>query len=333
MKNVIFTKFFKVEDLDKVQTLKNFGRVLFVDTPATQLLVQFVKELVELGVNVIIRDHHDVDEVRSTRDQEVRDSVECLRALVPEAVISNRKANPACASLVDLGEFSDEEVFIIADPDLDGLTASLKARGLTYPGLEEDSSILDGPRNMRTPENLSPTGLLMERSMSTLPGFDHPKFEKFRDELFDTIASAVGGDQSAIQTLTDKVKIYEQQVAVAHILAETSVEVVPGVRLVDVRESQRFDLGTLSGLLGVFTGTKVTAILKKDGPVAKVFGSQVSLAVKKEFQQEINLQGLLPGGFESSPEAGIISNTSFLLHVSEEIWNMEVLPALRTLLS
>jgi hypothetical protein len=37
----------------------------------------------------------------------------------------------------------------------------------------------------------------------------------------------------------------------------------------------------------------------------------------------------VPAGFTSSPEAGIISNTSFLLHVSEKVWEEIVLPALR----
>ena len=52
------------------------------------------------------------------------------------------------------------------------------------------------------------------------------------------------------------------------------------------------------------------------------------MAVIKAHQAEINLQELLPSGFVSSPESGIISNTTFLLHVSENVWKETVLPAL-----
>lgn len=67
----------------------------------------------------------------------------------------------------------------------------------------------------------------------------------------------------------------------------------------------------------------------KMGPIAAKHGVQISLAVKPERQKEVNLQELLPAGFESSPDAGIISNTTFLLHVSEAKWKEVVLPALR----
>ncbi|MBI4099095.1 hypothetical protein HY442_01035, partial [Candidatus Parcubacteria bacterium] len=40
-------------------------------------------------------------------------------------------------------------------------------------------------------------------------------------------------------------------------------------------------------------------------------------------------QELLPSGFTNTPEAGIISNTTFLLHVSESVWNEVVFPALQ----
>ncbi len=78
-------------------------------------------------------------------------------------------------------------------------------------------------------------------------------------------------------------------------------------------------------------GVKVTAQRKSQGPIAaKCGGVQYSLAVTKASQAEVNLQELLPAGFASSPEAGIISNTTFLLHVSESVWNETVLPALQS---
>ena len=56
-------------------------------------------------------------------------------------------------------------------------------------------------------------------------------------------------------------------------------------------------------------------------------------AVVKAEQAKINLQELLPTGFVSSPDTSIISNTTFLLHVSENVWNETVLPALKAKLA
>ena len=78
------------------------------------------------------------------------------------------------------------------------------------------------------------------------------------------------------------------------------------------------------------TGAKVTVVRKDAGPIAAAHGVQYSLAVVRKYQEEINLQSMLPSGFESSPAAGIISNVSFLLHVSEKVWEEVVLPALRS---
>ncbi|OGH79679.1 MAG: hypothetical protein A3C10_01205 [Candidatus Magasanikbacteria bacterium RIFCSPHIGHO2_02_FULL_48_18] len=67
-------------------------------------------------------------------------------------------------------------------------------------------------------------------------------------------------------------------------------------------------------------------VRKDTGPIAGFEkkagrpGIQYSLAVPKARQEEVNLQSLLPQGFTSSPASGIISNTSFLLHVSETVW-------------
>jgi len=46
------------------------------------------------------------------------------------------------------------------------------------------------------------------------------------------------------------------------------------------------------------------------------------------YQTEVNSQDLLEG-FTSSPERGIISNTTFLLHISQEVWDAQVFPALQ----
>lgn len=115
-------------------------------------------------------------------------------------------------------------------------------------------------------------------------------------------------------------------------LAEQSIEIFPGVLFVDVGK-KRYHLGTLANLLEA-KGAKVTVVRKNEGPIAakQPDGVQVSLAVAKPFQSEINLQTLLPAGFVSSPEAGILSNTTFLLHLSEQHWLQTVAPNLKNAL-
>lgn len=122
---------------------------------------------------------------------------------------------------------------------------------------------------------------------------------------------------------------YEVGVKEALRLAGEVVDLMPSVAFVDVTNSPRFDLGTLATKMEARPGCRVTVQRKNAGPIAaKHGGIQFSLAVAKNYQKEVNLQDLLPAGFTSSPEAGVISNTSFLLHVSEEIWEKQVLPAL-----
>jgi hypothetical protein len=55
------------------------------------------------------------------------------------------------------------------------------------------------------------------------------------------------------------------------------------------------------------------------------------LAVTKAFQAQVNLQNVLPSHTKSDPKLGVISNVSFLLHVSDLVWHEQVLPALQSL--
>ena len=137
------------------------------------------------------------------------------------------------------------------------------------------------------------------------------------------------GNAEAKVKLEKGVETYEAGVREAEKLAATVTDIMSGVSYVDLMTSPRFDLTTLAGKMDARPGTKVTVQKKAVGPIAaKCGGIQYSLAVVKAFQAEINLQGLLPTGFTSSPESGIISNTSFLLHVSQGVWESQVLPAL-----
>jgi hypothetical protein len=44
----------------------------------------------------------------------------------------------------------------------------------------------------------------------------------------------------------------------------------------------------------------------------------------------VDLRKLVPTAAKSDPETGLISNVSFLLHVSEDVWTNEVFPRLKT---
>jgi hypothetical protein len=89
-------------------------------------------------------------------------------------------------------------------------------------------------------------------------------------------------------------------------------------------EDRKFAQATLAKLLEQ-PGIRVAVQRKTTGPIAAIHGVQYSLAA---VDKTLNLQTLLPKEFVSSPKEGIISNTTFLLHVSEAVWADTVLPAL-----
>ena len=342
---VIFTKTFsglEPEILEEVKTVYP-GRVLFVDTAPMPGLVKAIEQVRSAcpGTQVILRDHHDVDgEPKIDRDREIRLAAETVREMLgSNAVISNRRANPACSSLIEVGEFDGAGTLVIADPDPDGLTAAMKALGVTYPELDTDAAILDGPRAAQTRENgLSEVAMLLVKSMATLPLFNagNPApSEKAKAALFGEFVKAATGDEAALASLSTKVEAYEAGVREGERLAGLAVEVTVGVYMVDAVGQPRHDLGTLAARLDALPGCAVTIVRKGDGPIAgKHGGIQYSLAVPKPRQAEVNLQEFVPAKFmEVAPDdrlgAGFISNTSFLLHVSEAVWEAEVFPALR----
>jgi hypothetical protein len=334
---VLASKFFASADKDSVLAAITDGtkRVVFIDTPSTPNLVETIEVLLARGAEVIVRDHHDVPNPRNPREQEIANAANKVRELVgSNAVISNRNANPACSGLIEAGEFAGEGTVIVADPDPDGLTAAMKAVGVVYDGIDADAAVLDGARSEQTADRLTPVALLLVKGMATLPPFnpERPQIaEEAKGKLFAEFAAAATGDASALESLGRKVEAYEAGVREAEALAATATQPVAGVVMVDAVGKPRHDLTTLTQKLESIAGAKVTVVRKDNGPIApKHGGVQVSLAVIKAFQAEVNLQELLTTGFTSSPESGIISNTTFLLHVSQEVWDSQVLPRLRT---
>jgi hypothetical protein len=334
---VFMGKFFSPKDCDvavaKVLEIEDISRVLFVDTPPTTALAECVCQLRAKAIRVIVRDHHGVPSWHpcSLREEAMCAAAGKVRVMGSDVVISTREEHPACSTLIETGEFDGVNA-VIADPDPDGLLGAMKALGITYPKLDKDAAVLDGPRSKQRPDTLSPLAMLLVKGMASLPPYN-PKApeiaEAAKETLFTHFVAATQGSTLAKNWLETKAKIYQAGIRVALELAGKAKEVTPGVRLVDTRGSDRFDLATLSGSLER-KGAKVTVIVKDFGPIATEHGCQYSLAVTKEYQREVDLQDFLVLPYESSPKAGVIFDATFLLHASEAVWKEQVFPSLVT---
>lgn len=326
----IFAKFFALTDREMVKGAIPEGtqRAIFVDTGATPVLAETISMLVECGVEVVVRDHHRGE----GRTPEAAERIEAI--LGGNARIVTRDESPACAGLVELGEFASEGTVIVADPDLDGLTAAMKAAGVTYPGLDADAEIFD-VRPKQTAKTLTALGWTAVRALSTLPPFNKERpevSENAKRDLFARFVAAAQGDENAREELESSVAAYEAGVAEAErLLAEKMSHPCKGVVMIDSVGAARSDLNTLTR--GMETAGAIVTVVRKDfGPIAGKpggHGIQYSLAVVRDHQKEMDLRDLVPEGMESSPEAGLLSNTSFLLHCSEGVWEETILPGLR----
>jgi hypothetical protein len=285
------------------------------------------------GIEVIIRDHHDVAHPRNEREEAIHASAALVRGVADDAVISTREEHPACSTLIEAGEFAGVDV-VIADPDPDGLTASMKALGVVYPELDADAAVLDGGRVGQTRENLSKLGFKLVQGMAALPPYNpkNPRAsEEAKAELFTQFVLASQGDFQALQWLDGKVQAYEELISKTKEVISEVEEILPGVQFVDISGKGKIHLQTLAAHMERQPGCRVTVVCKDVGPICSVgrWDRQYSLSVPRKFQQEVNLQDLLPEGFVSDPKVGVISNTSFLLHVSREVWEEIILPSLK----
>lgn len=347
---VIFIKAFSTGDAGTiVEFVRRWagdggGRVLFVDTPATTNLVAAVRSLVEDGFDVVFRDHHGL-EGEPTDDRQraqARAALELKELLGEKATTARRSAHPACSSLVDIGEFGDCAA-IVADPDPDGLSAACKATGIVYDdangGVRQfdiDAAIMDGPLSGQLAG--SPLSQLLVKGFTTVTpaSVDRPRSDLEMSELFALYVAAVQGNCSARTQLERLALDFQSRVEAALSLGATAVEVVPGALFVDVTGQQRYDPVTLTGTLERQPGCRLTIILKDQGPIARVHGRQVTLSVVKTASAGIDLRRLLPDGFapsdnEEQVRNGVISNVSFLLHVSETVYREVVFPGLAKL--
>lgn len=341
--NKVPTLFIKAFTNSDVHTIMNFVReaasfhkgttrkVLFIDTPITPSTVEAVAKLNFEGYTVSFRDHHGIDGAPcNDREKQVVSGTARLQQMLGDnCTITVRRLHPACSTLVRAGEFADA-VAIIADPDADGLTAAMKAAGISYPELDDDAAKLDGePQFQVTGSAISQ---LLAKGIAVIPSYDPAKpheREKAHQKLFSDWVKAVSGDPSALRRLEAKIREYDKAVGVAKTLAQSARWVADGVLLVDVADQPLYDPGTLNGLLEAHDSCKVTVVRKSLGPVAAIHGIQYSLSVVKAYQHEVSLYELLPAACRMDPEGGVISNVSFLLHVSEDMWLRHVLPELQ----
>ena len=304
--------------------------VLFIATPITPATVEAVTRLQSENFRVIFRDHHGIDgEPRNDREKQVAAATAKLNKLLgDDCRITVRRLHPACSTLVEAGEFSTAAA-IIADPDPDGLTAAMKAAGISYPDLDCDAVKLDGEPQFQVTG--SPLSQLLAKGMAVIPSYDplNPRArQEAHQKLFSDWVKAVEGDAAATQRLWQGCLDYDQAKAVSQALSKTATALTPGVFMVDVTKESLYDPGTLNALLEERPNCRITILRKSLGPIAAVHGIQYSLSVTRRYQDSVNLFDLVPTDVRTGPQAGVISNVSFLLHTSEEIFNQHVLPAL-----
>lgn len=325
----LFSKFFTAEDGENA--LASLGehlsakRVVFVDTCATPVLAEVIGTLVARGVEVHVRDHH-------RGEGRTPEAVEAIEAVLGKrAHIVARKEAPACALLLRHGEFRGPGTVIVADPDLDGLTAAMKAAGVAYEGMDQDAEIFD-VRPRQSAETLTPFGWVLVRALSSLPLFDPDRpgdSDRAKADFFYGIVRAVMGDSIERRELEDRARHYDACVAESRrMLKEHMDKPLPGVCFVDTMGAAPFDFTTLTQGMEQ-AGAVVTAVRKDSGPIARLHGGvQYSLAVVQRHQRELDLRTLVPAGTPIGLEAGLISNTPFLLHCSSEVWMQTIFYAL-----
>lgn len=331
----VFSKFFG--DADREAVLEAIPAeaktVLFVDTGATPVLADTIAKLIERGVGVVVRDHHKGE----GRTPEANERIEQM--LGGDAYIVERLEAPGCAELIGLGQFAKFDA-IVADPDYDGLVAAMKAVGVSYEGMDADAAVFD-IRPKQSAETLTALGWTAVRALTLLPPFNKERpevSENAKRDLFARFVAAAQGDDFERAVLESMVAEHDAAVEEAkRLLEERTTKFLAGcVIVVDTVGAARSDLNTLSRGMEIMGAPWVTVVRKDFGPIAGKpggHGVQYSLAVPQDCQEALDLRCLVPDGMESSPQAGLLSNTSFLLHCSEGIWNETILPALQARLA
>ena len=333
---VVLTKTFNGIEPEILEFLKekNPKKIVFLDTPPMQGAITAIDQIREILPETEIEwiDHHDIENPSNPRDNEIAQTAESIREKIGNtAVIKTRKEYPAISLLLNEGEHNSSSTVVIADNDLDGFFGALKATGITFPEIDQDASTLDGPRSMQNSETLSEKSWLLVRAMSTIPTFN-PKAPEISIEakakLFKSFAEMLQGNLESQKDLESKVSEYEKQVETAKELLKNIETIGPNTLLVDVTNAEDFNLAVIAEHME--KSAKIGIIKKSIGPIASNHGGvQYSIAVSKKDQEGFDIRQFLPEGFVSDIQTGIIANTPFMMHVSEDVWINYVLPQLK----
>jgi hypothetical protein len=172
---------------------------------------------------------------------------------------------------------------------------------------------------------------MLVKGIATLPPFNDSSYEGGQRELYQLWCNTTQGDETSREILLGKIKVFDEMVAHAKLLAETSVLIGKDLRFVDLANKQgKIHLGTLEQELERLGG-QIFAIKTTDGPIARIEGVQYSLSRRTE-RKDINMINFFPDSFVSSAQSGYIGNVPFRVHCSEKHWNEYVLPKIKTFL-
>lgn len=310
--NICLTSIFAGVDVNQLQD-PSVTTVVFLDgTPNAEE----IRALLVLGKTVLVRDHH-----LDSKDLERFNTAKTL--LGANARILKRSEMPACPLMVRLGEYAGSDFMIVADSDLDGFFSAMKAKGYSYPYLDTDAAILDGPPEHKTAQNLSAQGwyfLQAYRGAKYLQAeaqFFHAVFQQLNPQ---TKAPAM---QLASDTLDKFLAIQQSLLVHTQYLAESAVEINPNIWFVDTTTTTTaFDESVLCQLLESKPGCKIAVIKTTRGKVATHFGYQYNLTLPGSQQGKLNLTNIIDIPEEQNrAEAGVFAKVPFKLVCNETWWN------------
>lgn len=312
------------ELLDLVRGKK---RALFIDLAASPAMQETIAALQAEGVEVAAyRDHHYAPESTDPRDQKTAESAKGIVAdLGEKARFETRENAPSCSRLVDLGEATREQIdLILHHGDTDGFFGYLKACGVSYEGLENDSDILDSRGDE---SKLTEHGRLFRDAMVSIPPFnrDRPDIsnrakQALQNEFIAYIESNFSDETSA--PLKEKARAAIEQADTTKELSQLIQILDGGIAFVDttVVGKRKFNPKALADVMEKIEGVQATAQKKSFGPLVTTEFSQISIA-RLSRDKTTDLRTYLPEDAESGVKQGRIFNTPFLLHLREDLFD------------
>jgi hypothetical protein len=309
------------EVLEFVESYAQSKYVVFIDISPNRYLFEAVKHLTKGGYEVTVITHHDfVGEPRNENERHLRATAEDLRGLLKDrARITNRQEFPSSLQLLKAGEC--RRAVIIADGDADGLSAAMYGADVhSYNQLPADAALFDAAPERKL--SVSPVGLLLIKSLALTVD------EKQKREVFNSWLLASQGDDEARDSLEVRFPQWEATANQAAELARRAKDIFPGVFLADAVFKPRYDLNTLAQIFEQ-RGASLFVVRQSFGPVAfATCDVNYRMHAIQSAPDRLDVQDLLPPGYDNSPKEGIMAHGSFLLWVSERIWQETILPAL-----